>query len=182
MRFLGKLPRLDRRTEISAVAVLSTILALQLVIDNLPPDGVSAVPVSIERIERLSGKNDVGRDTVIHLSDQANAKRIAVLLSFKHDCAWCTYYAPVWAEWLDQISENPNVQVIGITRDDWETGVAYAAEQDWKAMEILSVRHRPSNSIERRLTIRTPWLTVVAADGSLLYTGHGSDVDAIEVP
>lgn len=95
-----------------------------------------------------------------------------VLLIFRSDCSWCRSNAPVWKEWLDS---GPELRVVAVTSESVEVGEAYATELGW-SVGVRQIKSGLPTSRAAALLSRTPWVFLIAPNGTLEAEMHGSKV------
>lgn len=92
---------------------------------------------------------------------------IAVLVYTKN-CGACVRAAPHTKEWL----EETEIRTLAITRDTQAEGQAFADLHGWD-VEVLSTLEWTGRWI-------TPWAYLYDSDGTLVWTGSGHDLNAMD--
>ncbi len=139
-------------------------------------DTVRAVRGSGSTDGLVDGLLDAPLDGSFSLPLRREDGRWTLLLTFHPECLWCEAAAPHWTEWL---SVSRPFDVVGVTSDSAAGGLQYFGYYGW-TIDVFSTGEAEAESVEARLTSRTPWAYLFDSNGVLRYQGNGADLSPVE--
>ncbi len=136
--------------------------------------------VALERRERQPDPLDppvsIGHDVSELVVADSGGATIALggqdetlLLVFDPDCVHSARVAETWAAWLAE-QDSGRHRTYAVSSGPLPAAVRYAREKGWN----VRVGALAPSGGQHPLTMRTPWVFAVAADGRVVAEGHGS--------
>jgi hypothetical protein len=101
-----------------------------------------------------------------------------LLVSLRSTCRWCTEALPQIRSDLERVPSKTRVLVI---TSEGEDVTRRYAEQAGIRLPVLSFERSESETVERRLASRTPWVFLVDGGGTVRASSHSSDLAHVAV-
>lgn len=99
-----------------------------------------------------------------------------LVLVFHSSCPHCGVVAPTWARWLSDGRSKP--AMIAVSAEPYRDALAYAERHDWD-VPVRSAVVPLIGGQARSLVRLTPWVYGLDAEGRVVTTGHGSEIDRV---
>lgn len=127
-----------------------------------------------DRVSEVSGVDSLGAQVALTLAWQG--REPTVVLAFHSQCGHCATVGPSWTRW---IQASPSRRVVLMAREAPAAALAFVHHHALQG-DLVAVPEAIPGSPEWALTMRTPTIFVVDAEGQIIFVGHGSEVAAVD--